>query len=137
MPMPTKQTIGLAVGRLALVGALFVALEIIAVLTMKVDLALTVLAATLWLGWTAVRVSTPLLPHCGRVVAIAAILALAPVDLWLRHSGRVGLEVVRPAWGYPSPAMRESASRGDIELQGCMRPAISPIPTLVALRVTF
>jgi hypothetical protein len=33
--------------------------------------------------------------------------------------------------------MRESASRGDVELQGCMMPMISPIPTLFALRVTF
>jgi hypothetical protein len=132
--MWSPRPIALALARLAFVAALFVAMEIVALVMERVAMVLTVVTATLVLAWTAVRVPARLLPRCARMVGVVAVLALAPVDLWLSQTGNMGLELAYPAWGYPTPAMRDRARRGEIELRGCMRP---PNPPLLVLRVTF
>ncbi len=66
--------------------------------------------------------------------ALAAALALLPVDVWFRKTGRMGLQVRPVAWGLPSvdtvADTLERVESGDVVLGGCLVPA-NPVSQVV------
>lgn len=121
--MWSPRSIALALARLAFVAALFVAIGTVALVMERVAMALTVVAATLVLAWTAVRVPARLLPRCARMVGVVAVLALAPVDLWLSQTGNMVSNSPTPPGATPRPpyVTAPAAVRSSCGVASCRR----------------
>jgi hypothetical protein len=120
--------------RLGMIVGCLLLVVMTGVLTMRVSILMMLVLTILVLAWTSVRQPALLATRCAKVLALTLALAVLPMDLRVEPTGALGVGAARVAWGYPGPATRQRASRGDVRLGGCI---VGLNPPAFLLEITY
>jgi hypothetical protein len=110
------------VGALIAVCGLVVLSGVLAALTFRTSLWVTLLAGVVMLSWRVVRPGQSLWRPTLAAYGVAVVVAALPVDMRVVNAGRLRVGWVPYVWGLPSAEQHRLAGAGEIVAPGCIVP---------------